>query len=113
MDRRGRAELISGRKFHSPEPFLLPHRKLTAAPLSGVARTPQDDLCVSEILWTPSSSTPKLDFIHWEAPLNAERQVCKLLLTLVPKEGRKVDYACHSDALDCTICPFVVQAGVG
>jgi len=45
--------------------------------------------------------------------LKAERQVCKVMLTLLPKEVRNVDPACHSDAMDCTICALVVQAGVG
>src|SRR6185436_16136526 len=35
------------------------------------------------------------------------------MLTLLPKEVRNVDPACHSDAMDCTICALVVQAGVG
>jgi hypothetical protein len=48
-----------------------------------------------------------------EAPLKAERQVDKLVPTLVPKEGKKADSACHSDAMDCTICATDVQAGVG
>ena len=48
-----------------------------------------------------------------EVTLKAERQVCKVLLTLLPKEVRNVAHACHFDAMDCTICPLIVQAGVG
>src|SRR5262245_1307824 len=60
-----------------------------------------------------SKGTAKLDFIHLERAVNVERQVCKLLLTLEPKEGRNAVSACHSDAADCTICALSVQARVG
>src|SRR5262245_10223850 len=63
--------------------------------------------------YTSSSDTTQLDFLHWERTLKAERQVCKLVLTLVPKEGRNAVPTCHSDTTDCTICPLVVQARVG
>src|SRR5215475_10945099 len=45
--------------------------------------------------------------------LKAERQVCKLILTLLPKEVRNAVHACHSDAAHCTICAPGDQACVG
>ena len=48
-----------------------------------------------------------------ERTLKAERQVCKLLPTLVPKEVGHAYYPCHSDASDCKVRPAVFQAGVG
>jgi hypothetical protein len=48
-----------------------------------------------------------------EGSLNAERQVGKLALTLVPKEVRNARRAWRPDAVDCTICAVVFQAGVG
>jgi hypothetical protein len=49
----------------------------------------------------------KLDFTHLERALNAERQVCKLVPTLLPKEVRDADGACHSDAMDGKVCAAV------
>src|SRR5215471_9660284 len=45
--------------------------------------------------------------------LKAERQVCKLLATLMPKEVGHAYCPCHSDASDCRVRPAVFQAGVG
>src|SRR5256886_4332071 len=54
-----------------------------------------------------------LDFIHLERALKAERQVCKLALTLVPKEVRHAHCPCRSDTADCKICPRIFQARLG
>src|SRR5215469_2862474 len=48
-----------------------------------------------------------------ERTLKAERQVCKLPSTLMPKEVGHAYCACHSDATDCKVRPAVFQAGVG
>src|SRR5262245_42026817 len=45
--------------------------------------------------------------------LKTERQVCKLVPTLMPKEVRHAFHPCHSDATHCTVCTLGVQAGVG
>jgi len=58
-----------------------------------------------ELFSAPSS----LDFAHWERTLNAEQQVCKLLLTLPPKEAGNACRACHSDTPDCTVRAPVFQ----
>src|SRR5437667_733399 len=55
----------------------------------------------------------QLDFIHLEKALKAERQVCKLALTLVPKEVRHAHCPCRSDTADCKICPRIFQARLG
>jgi hypothetical protein len=52
-------------------------------------------------------TSPQLDFTHLERALNAERQVCKLVPTLLPKEVRDADGACHSDAMDGKVCAAV------
>src|SRR5262245_27694546 len=48
-----------------------------------------------------------------EVTLNAERQVCQLGPTLVPKEVRQAHYSCRSDPADCKICSLIVQACLG
>jgi hypothetical protein len=44
--------------------------------------------------------------------LKAERQVSKLVLTLLPKGVRNAYDSCHSDAGDCKICAVVFRACV-
>src|SRR3954469_13731062 len=58
----------------------------------------------------PFQTPSQLDFPHLERDLNAERQVCKLVPTLLPKEVKHADSSCHSDALDCKVCSAVFQA---
>lgn len=45
--------------------------------------------------------------------MKAERQVCKLPLTLMPKEVGNAFHACHSDTTDCKVRPAIFQACVG
>src|SRR3954447_11679165 len=59
-------------------------------------------------LWSCLSSTLSIG-----GTLKAERQVCKLALTLEPKEVRYARDACRFDTADCKIRAVVFQARVG
>jgi hypothetical protein len=60
--------------------------------------------------WLSGSSLARL--YPLARTLKAERQVCKLLPTLVPKEVGHAYCPCHSYATGCKVRPAVFQAGV-
>src|SRR6516164_8521928 len=70
-------------------------------------------LWLFRVIRTSIVQVPLARLYPLERTLKAERQVCKLLSTLMPKEVGHAYRACHSDATDCKIRSIVFQAGVG